>query len=883
MSVRALLVTRSGKVNLSAGPGGGDPHLVQAVELELAKLGYVISRALRARLISLPTSTLASEQRWICDTLAAALGANQKHTPLFRKFPDGVPTDTFALWLDKVIAYYLQQPNQPCLSCGAIGSTHVLKPCCDVVCEVCFDGSNYSRCPVCERAVEPGQPFFKPGADFRVLSDAEKITFKLLDLCEDVDAEARRLFQSLLARPQAMNPDDVAALRALVAEYRAVVLSWLPEKIPVRENRAHVFGHLMQTQPPLMVLAAAKPHLGTATDILRVLAAYSGADPSLQATARAAKVTEASRARWSAKSLTTADTMRAYYAKNRRWFKVLPDVTVPIQSALFKVRPLSRALRRALLELLESMRPEAVVADMLRHPALWVHLGGLLHPFEYTKRFPNTARAFAVVRGTRGPLAEALGQPIAEHPDYQRSADGRIRFISFNSRTSTLIDSQDGPALGRHLSARPGELARRLDLALRLSDEAGQAQVAERFRSKLSQMATPVLMTLSTGLPQRHKKWPIRVFFPKGNEFKAPSGWDKRPRLPEPLTAGLVADIERELLRRVSEKSPFSVGILDSDLKTVIVPFNERTASPAAVSLPRGSSVAVPEGKLLRLFVHWCEPQGGEATDIDLSVALYDDKWSHEATCSYYELATNYRGRTVSRSSGDMRDAPPPDGASEFVDVLRDEALASGLRYAVMVVNAYSGLSFNKLERGFAGLMVRDDADGAYFDPRTVQLRFNLQGENGTFMPLVYDIQESRLFWIDAYSRGDFAFNNVASSNAAISRICPEMMSYFGFGVRPTMFQLGAMHAAARCGRVLVRDSGGAWVFTRRADEGVHAFYRRILSGTPDELLHAMPPVEAPVFAALCHGDLALPQESAVYALFREQLTEVLAASDLLA
>jgi radical SAM protein with 4Fe4S-binding SPASM domain len=65
----------------------------------------------------------------------------------------------------------------------------------------------------------------------------------------------------------------------------------------------------------------------------------------------------------------------------------------------------------------------------------------------------------------------------------------------------------------------------------------------------------------------------------------------------------------------------------DEALRRVPVPFNERTASRAAVSLPRGARVAIPDGKQVRLFLHWCEPENGDETDLDLSVALYDAGW----------------------------------------------------------------------------------------------------------------------------------------------------------------------------------------------------------------------------------------------------------------
>lgn len=141
--------------------------------------------------------------------------------------------------------------------------------------------------------------------------------------------------------------------------------------------------------------------------------------------------------------------------------------------------------------------------------------------------------------------------------------------------------------------------------------------------------------------------------------------------------------------------------------------------------------------------------------------------------------------------------------------------------------------------------------------------------------------------WLDAYSRGDFAYNNVATSRGSIGRICPAMISYFASGTRPTMLDLARYHAAARCRRVLVRGETGAGSFVRRSDETAVGFLERIRAGTADaqvalaELERHLGP--APVLAALLRGDLALPDGSASYALFRAQLAPTLAAADLLA
>jgi hypothetical protein len=148
-------------------------------------------------------------------------------------------------------------------------------------------------------------------------------------------------------------------------------------------------------------------------------------------------------------------------------------------------------------------------------------------------------------------------------------------------------------------------------------------------------------------------------------------------------------------------------------------------------------------------------------------------------------------------------------------------------------------------------------------------------------MPLVLDVRENVLHWLDVQSKGEFEFNNVASSNQAITKICPELMTYFGSGARPSMSDLALLHAAARCQTVIVRGRS-ADRYTRRPGEDVPAFHARLRRREADAPGAPVTFGSAPVLAALFKGDLELPKGSAAYALFRGQVIPSLAASDLL-
>jgi len=849
-TLKEILLRRRGLVFVESNGEALNSEVVRAVLLEFAALGYSATSRLQARLENASLEELTALRAWACEALLRHVGGDKKHEPLFRNFPNDIPADTLDLWWKKFLIHFVQAEDQACLFCGRKGTTHVLIPCRHVVCEMCFDGSNYSACPICEHHVDRSSPFFKLGREWS--APKEKICFKLLDLGEDADAAAKALFESFCERKQALSPDDRSALITVVTEYKAQALSWLSQRIPVRENVAVVFGTLFQVYDPEIVLPIAKLHMKTATDVLRFIAVLSGTDGSLLRE-------------------TVFKSVRKQHA-GRFWGKIAAllssgGVTVPLRINRFKTAKLSRPLRRALLSLLESFAFERLAEDMLRHQSYWVWVGEFLHPHEYAARYPAVARAFQIVR--------------------KKAPDGTVapEFRTWYSRLESAVESRNTDTLLRVLAERPGEFARRFDLALRKAGSAeAEKRIVELFSQKVPVFSTPVLLTLRSHLPTRHKKAPTRIFWPKGKTAKGVFSNDTRQTLPQKPVETAVRAINAELLRRFEEKTKFDSCVIDEALRDVVVPFNERTASSSAICLPRGTRMPVPSGKWLRLFLHWCQPEKRNyPSDLDLSVAFYDEKWNYVGVCSYYQLQfKSPSGAQIAQSAGDLRDAPFPDGATEFVDVDREKALALGIKFAVMVVNNYSGMSFSQLERGFAGLMLRDDPMGKHFDPRTVELKFALDGENGVFLPLVLDVEKNELHWLDVHAKGVFDFNNVETSKQAIRQICPEMMAYFASGIRMSMFDLGLLHAAARCQRISIRGER-IDQYSRQVDETVSAFYERILrregAATIDAALLA---TEQAQLALLFRGDIDVPVGSQVYALIRERVSPTLAASDLI-
>lgn len=108
-----VLLTRRGLLYPRSSGPPLPRSLVLAVGLELAALGYVMSARLEERLGRCTVEELSSLRTWARACLLAQVGGDQKHEPLFRRFPEGVPADSGALWWSKVLAQFCQAEDQP--------------------------------------------------------------------------------------------------------------------------------------------------------------------------------------------------------------------------------------------------------------------------------------------------------------------------------------------------------------------------------------------------------------------------------------------------------------------------------------------------------------------------------------------------------------------------------------------------------------------------------------------------------------------------------------------------------------------------------------------------------------------------------------------------
>lgn len=839
----SVLLRRTGRIHVGAG-GAPPDRFIDHLDIDLAERGCVLDVAARAAVSALPEPLRTAWAGWLLATIDADLGADRPHVPLFRRFPDTTPESTERMYIERVLAFMFQEPEQPCVLCDGDRSVGAVSPCGHLVCRSCFDGADYSACPICHRRIDTDDPFLRvTRPDWRP-APATPLRMRRIVGRSDKHADATELRDALVTRATALAQADREDLAVLVAATASPGdLSWLPAELPMRETRAVAVAIALRSDLAV-ALPQATAHWTTATDIARTLWALSGGDPGLVLPAK----------------------QNAAHG-SERW---RPAQEARVEAQTCVVAPLSRPLRRAVLAAFDALDLRNAVEDVLRHPTVWKRLGERLHPFENAGQHPHAAVCFAVLRRSAHATTSAVGRAILA-ADEAQSVEARVTgdLVRAHARTfASLVEARlamkDAGGAARLLSTRPGEFLRRLDQLAGLTPPDGLDSLATAAGNAAESAAASVALSAYAALAARDKPPPAaaipaaaaaavsrdlavtgradriarlrarfvsgrripeppaaahdrlpreqgrvpgtprRVFFPRGNILRAWSEVDRRPLLAAGSPDAIRAAITESLVMRAGRLPRFDVAIVDAALADYPAPTRGRIVAPASRTITRGARVPIPAGDTLRLFLHWTEPNERTRVDLDLSVLFLDDCWQYVGHCDYTAL----RFRDGAVHSGDLTSAPPPLGATEFLDLRFAELANAGVAYAVPIVFSYNDVPFEALTDAIAGFSM-PTAGGQVFDAGRVALRFDLVGAARVLVPMIVHLSDRTLRWADLNLSSAGYGHSVSRYAGVLGFAAEDMELAFGTNRRATFLDIAAIHAAARAERVWVRFPDG--------------------------------------------------------------------------
>jgi hypothetical protein len=262
--------------------------------------------------------------------------------------------------------------------------------------------------------------------------------------------------------------------------------------------------------------------------------------------------------------------------------------------------------------------------------------------------------------------------------------------------------------------------------------------------------------------------------------------------------------VDGELAGRAAALGRFDVAVLDAGLALVPAPTRERAGSGQLAGWPRGSVRRLGDARILRLFLHWTDADE-DRVDLDLSCAFYDAAWRPLGLCDYTNL--RFAGRAAVHS-GDLTSAPPPLGATEFLDLDRAALAAAGVAWAVPVVLSFNDVPFEVLRAAFAGLALPQGRHEPFTAAYVLQ-RFTLRGNAKSLAPFVLDVGRGEAMWIDASLSTRGYGHNVGQNGPRLGRMAADLWEHYAAGNRATLLDLAAWHAAGRADRVVLMHPGG--------------------------------------------------------------------------
>lgn len=796
-----------------------DPSRVAVLEGDLVVRGWIPTARLRDALGHLDRATFGMVGDWLLATLTATTAEDRDHVPLFRAFPD-VPASVHDRIADRMLVAVLQGDDIPCVLCGRDDLGRPLG-CGHPICPGCFDPAAYTGCPVC------GQRTTGP-LDHAVVGDRTNppvgvpVRVVAVDLADQsVDGHATTVRDDLAGRPGTLADDDLTDLTVLARATAPATLDWIPDtaaKQTVAALTADLLHRTAATDGATAAISEAASTWTTATDVARTLWTHAGGRPDLTLP-------------------------RAVHG--------LTDTPKP------RVRALPRPLRRAALTPIGTSGPAQAAEEMGRHPTIWKRLLERLHPFEQPGRHPAATVAAACLRQTRctGRVAAIVRDAAAADPDRLRLVehdDGTVTVTArtFLSAVEDALGHGDTDTAARLLGDRPGMLWRRLDHLARTAagDPATLDRVAAFAAAAAPTVGPAVLAAAAASIDRRHTTRagvertavrvkgsgigldasggtpvfvrtggepvavpmppgpddPTRTFLPSGDTARVYSRIETRPPLPEAFCDAIRAAVDSEMARRGPDAA-YDLAVLDAALADV--PLDSRAAASAATAdgWTRGTVRPLGDTDVLRLFLHWVETPDTDRVDLDLSVNLYDNDWNLVAVCDYTNLD---HANGAARHSGDLTSAPPPGGATEYLDLDIPRLVAAGAAWAVPSVFAYTSHAFDELAAATCGFMLPTDP-AVQFDAARVVTRFDLRGRSRQVVPLIADLTGRRAMWADIHPSGSgWAFNAMSAADRT-GRAAADTWRLFTGGTRPTVLDLAVWHTTGRARRVVLAHADG--------------------------------------------------------------------------
>lgn len=357
---------------------GANKNLVLALQANITSIGFFLSNDLKTALASCDTEYLTQLNDTLPKILKEMRGASVKHIPLFRNFPEGVPTDTYEHYIKRLMALIKSAVIPETL----VDPIHLSSGI--IVDNTEWDMENLAGCPVTGRALQEEELAELPA---RPAMDKLEEQYNMIEIGLAEPTAFEDLFANMVHSGAPLSETDLNDMSILMDHMTlpdniSKLQNILSKPIKLRENLAKVTSDLMQKMPgnTATLTQLLQPQYKSATDVLRLATALSEGDVSL--------------------------------ASNTK-FKSMP-----------------RKTRRLMMELLEGMGETTLKVDMMRWRNKWVRLLHSLHVGEYKNAYPAVFKAAVTVRSGKTDVqsVDSVVESFLKKDDVQGAIEALLPF-----------------------------------------------------------------------------------------------------------------------------------------------------------------------------------------------------------------------------------------------------------------------------------------------------------------------------------------------------------------------------------------------------------------------------------------------------------------------
>lgn len=441
-----------------------------------------------------------------------------------------------------------------------------------------------------------------------------------------------------------------------------------------------------------------------------------------------------------------------------------------------KFRNFTKPERRVLLGLLENTKN--LSDDLATRKTLWKKLLSRLHPgdfkFEkvktvYNELYNNKVKSFNSKIETMINTIHENNKPKVSYEiksgNYKLEDLKQVYTKRAENKPETYVVKQDDKRLVEELKQRPGEFLRRFHAVYNLMNK----EAVSGFITVIPKLKTVQLLKFKKYIETVNNRKTF-IYPPRGKWNLAQFVENTKTEITEKDLSILVNALSKELKKRMKEKFPTGV-LLDDAVKNIKLQTNDQELAEYG----RGTVFNIPENiKFFRSASFWSIKSNSNIW-FDNGWNFFSEDWKSVGACSWNEQT--YKGKSAI-FSGDPTNSKDMDGrACQMIDLYLEKLIASGVRYAVWNILAYSNISFSSADDVLATLQMGEHAEkGKLYEPSRAQMVFKLKGDNLTKYIAYIDLVERKLVYMDANFNG--CVSSASRNGETLEAKMPAFLEY---------------------------------------------------------------------------------------------------------